>query len=286
MGVLALIVAVGIFASCQKDETLMEAENELMLKKALVKEVVPVTFDWSDACAGEQITFTLTGDGEKQIKMWAWDETTQEFQWIQVANAGSSLDPLTFDTTLTKGDYYFIYKVGKDWIPGNPSSKMEEGILVEVENCDVCDDASFGYETEDNLDIKFSYNHDEVVENLTIQFTFTQVKDKALNEDGKYVGADGKLYEVNNHTNQTVFTWTGAVSCKATEAETFSFHHAADCGPSTANDGTAVIWTDTKIIAVNGVELVDDPETQEIVEGPVSLKGNLPNIVYSGCPIK
>lgn len=153
-----------------------------------------------------------------------------------------------------------------------------------VEECAECDPASFTYETEDNQNIVFTYNHGEEVDNLTLAFTFPQVQNSELDGSGNYVAPDGKIYSVNNATNQTVFTWTGDVSCKASEAETFEFSFVADCSAPPANDGKANIWTDATVTAINGVALVDNSETLDINEGPYSLKGNLANIVFEGCP--
>ena len=55
-------------------------------------------------------------------------------------------------------------------------------VVVQAENCNVCDDANFSYQTEDNLDIVFSYNHDEEAE-LSIEFTFPQVLNLPLTQD-------------------------------------------------------------------------------------------------------
>ena len=154
-----------------------------------------------------------------------------------------------------------------------------------VEACPECDEAAFDYETENKQDIAFTYNHGEEVESLTLAFTFPQVLDLPLNDNGDYVAPDEKIYSVNNPTNQTVFSWTGDVSCKSTEAETFVFAMTADCSAPPANDGQALIWTDAKITAIDGVALVDDPLTLDVNEGPYSLKGDLANIVFEGCPV-
>ncbi|MDO9037359.1 MAG: hypothetical protein Q7U59_03320, partial [Lutibacter sp.] len=55
-----------------------------------------------------------------------------------------------------------------------------------------------------------------------------------------------------------------------------------DCSAPPANDGKANVWTDAKIVAIDGVALVDDLLTLEN-EGAYSLKGSLANIVYEGC---
>ena len=131
-----------------------------------------------------------------------------------------------------------------------------------------CDDESFSYVTTDNLNIVFSYNAGPETGDLTdavVVFTFPQIMDLELTDDDEYIAPDGKVYTVNNPTNQTVFTWIGDISCDADEAVTFAFSFEPDCSASHANDGKAVIWTDTK---VNGE----------------SVKGSNANIIYEGCP--
>lgn len=137
-----------------------------------------------------------------------------------------------------------------------------------VGECILCDDESFTYTTTNNLDITFTYNAGEetgALSNAVVEFTFPQVQNLSLNEDGLYVAPDGKLYTVNNPSNQTVFTWTGDIGCTTEEAVTFVFNHSPDCSAPPAEDGQAIIWTDTK---VNGL----------------SVKGTNANIVYTGCP--
>jgi hypothetical protein len=139
-----------------------------------------------------------------------------------------------------------------------------------VGECISCDeDSTFTYETaNENLDVIFSYNAGSFSGPLTdavVAFTFPQIMDFPLNEDGQYVAPDGKLYTVNNPTNQTVFTWTGDIGCTIETATTFAFSLVADCSAPPANDGKANIWADTE---VNGVSVKNS---------------NTPNIVYSGC---
>ncbi|MFC5626518.1 hypothetical protein [Algoriphagus winogradskyi] len=149
-----------------------------------------------------------------------------------------------------------------------------------------CDDESFSYSApvigESDVDVIFSYNYSEEAE-VSIDFTFPQIIND-IPTNGSYTGADGKIYRVTG--NGTVFHWTGDVSCSSENPTTFAFEGLVpDCGPSTAKDGKANIWTGAKVVAINGVELVDDPGTIDINEGEYSLKGDLDNIVYSGCPI-
>ncbi|MCK3684428.1 hypothetical protein [Maribellus sp. YY47] len=276
IAVLALIAAGGIFWSCQKDELI--GSDELTLKKAKAT-ISEKTVEWEpEVCAGS----------EHEFKMYTEIGTNVQAQqyvngdWIQVFQMNKTTESpqlfyLTFDSA---GKYPLRFKVG--------SGGYSDPDTVVVTNCD-CDDAGFSYTTEDNLDITFSYNHDEEAE-VTIEFTFPQVQNQPLNADGKYVAPDEKIYSVNNPKNQTNFTWTGVVSCKADEPTTFEFGFAADCGPDTAKDGKANIWTDAKILAVNGEAIIsvpDDPLTDENEEViGYSIKGSLNNIVYSGCPTK
>jgi len=147
---------------------------------------------------------------------------------------------------------------------GNEVTLDASHILVPV--C-VCDDESFSVvATNDNLDLLFTYDGEIALSDAIVEFTFPQVMNLELNGDGKYEAPDGKLYSVNNPTNQTVFTWVGDIACINEEAETFEFSHTQDCSAGNANDGEAVIWTDMK---VNGV----------------SVKNGMPPIKYLLCPV-
>lgn len=131
--------------------------------------------------------------------------------------------------------------------------------------CPSCEDESFGYVTENNLDVTFTYNAAEPLQNAVVKFTFPQILSLHLNGNGQYEGPDGKLYSVNNPTNQTVFTWIGDIGCTASAAVSFQFSLSPDCSAPPANDHKANIWTDTTV-------------------NSVSVKGTNANIVYTGCP--
>ncbi|MFL0683722.1 MAG: Ig-like domain-containing protein [Algoriphagus aquaeductus] len=182
----------------------------------------------------------------------------------------------------TAGSYSFSAR----YVPSNTNGyKASVGgpSVVEVKKCVVgCDAESFTYvATNKNLDVVFSYNYKEAA-SVTLTFTLPQAKIEQATGT-TYYGDDGKAYLVGG--NGTNLTWTGSVSCSKESPTTFAFKFAADCGPSTANDGKANIWTSTEVKAINGVTLVDDPNTPEN-EGPYSLKRDLNNIVFSGCPTK
>ena len=147
-----------------------------------------------------------------------------------------------------------------------------------------CDAETFDYSSsvKDGLvDVTFEYSYSEETE-MSIDFTFPQIINDIPN-NGTYTGADGKTYRVTG--NGKVFHWTGNVSCSSTSPTTFRFEGIEpNCGSGNSNDGKANIWTDAKVVAIDGVKLVDKPETSDINEGSYSLKGGLPNIVFEGCP--
>ncbi|MBN3520810.1 hypothetical protein JYB62_12450 [Algoriphagus lutimaris] len=231
-------------------------------------------------CLGDAILFTFggtgfTGNRTVQVQEFVNGEWVQVFQQSQ-ASSGVSGNLSGYEV----GTYLFRWKVS-----GQGGVQNVE-FTVEVEDCSNCDEESFTYEAtigETEVDVVFSYSYSEEAE-VSIDFTFPQINIDIPNQ-GSYVGADGKSYTVTG--NGTVFHWTGPVSCSSGEPTTFAFEGLMpDCGPSSAKDGLANIWTNAKIVAINGEDLVDDPETLDIDEGPYSLKGDLESIVYSGCPTK
>jgi len=148
--------------------------------------------------------------------------------------------------------------------PGNEVSFEASHILVPT----CCDDESFSVvATNDNLDLLFTYDGEVALSDAMVEFTFPQIMNLELNEDGKYLAPDGKLYTVNNPTNQTVFTWIGDIACIDEEAETFEFSHIQDCSAGNANDGEAVIWTDMK---VNGVSVKNGTSPVKYLLCPVN----------------
>lgn len=198
---------------------------------------------------------------------------------VELGDFGSDWDACDqYDATI------FAYRNNLSGVGGGQLAKIVTSYnLVPV--CQGCGEESFSYEEsigETDVDVVFSYNYSEVAE-ISIDFTFPQIKIDIPNGES-YIGADGKIYTVTG--NGTVFHWSGKVSCSSENPTTFAFEGLIpDCGPSTAKDGLAQIWTNAKVVAIKGVPLVDDPETLDIDEGPYSLKGNLNNIVYSGCQI-
>lgn len=136
---------------------------------------------------------------------------------------------------------------------GNPIEWNETYSLFEV--CSNCDDESFSYEAtvagDDLVNIIFSYDAAEALQNAEVKFTFPQIKNLPLNEDGKYEAPDEKEYSLNNSGNQTVLTWTGNIGCTNLTATTFEFEVMADCNAS----GKAQIWTSA---SVNGEEIKNE----------------------------
>lgn len=271
-------------SSCSDDNDAMDAAA---LAKEINSEVLAraeLPMEFSDpACVGVEHSFkinnTKTGPSnginiQYEVTNGVWEPLYQ----ISKAKTVGTEFKFTFSET---GIYAIRYKM--DGKSDDTNASFYDGGNITVIDCDPCDDASFNYTTEDNQNIVFTYNHGEKVSNISIEFTFPQVENSTL-VDGKYVGVDGKLYEVNNAKNQTNFTWTGSVSCKSNKAETFEFSFIRDCSAPKANDGQALVWTDAKIVAIDGVKLIDNELTLEN-EGSYSLKGTLKNIVYPGCPI-
>jgi len=222
-----------IAASCSQDDEAMDAavlakeiNSELSAKGGKVgatdAEPGPIgSFSYSstNVCLGDDLTVTFdnlygtTSDcGEVQIQYSLDGGVT----WTQldkgtVTNGvfSGTLDAPVAGTYSFRADFAGNAGGCKD---GFDNLKFQDNTVlavVVVAPCVSCDDANFTYETSDNQNIVFTYNHNEEVSNVTIEFTFPQVADSDLNSDGMYVGADGKLYEVNNATNQTNFTWTG-----------------------------------------------------------------------------
>ena len=222
---------------------------------------------------------TLTGF----VVEWTYTASTNTPRQLTILVSGAGFSaPLVFTTGCAAGPYSgsHTFDFTADWAACDVvliTARIEDcddgikvtkaGTYALVGECVTCDDESFSYTTDNNLDITFTYNAGEETGALTdavVEFTFPQVIGLTLNEDGLYEAPDGKLYSVNNPTNQTVFTWTGDIGCTTEEAVTFVFSHTPDCSAPPANDGQAMIWTDTK---VNGV----------------SVKGTNLNIVYTGC---
>ncbi len=302
IGTLVLMVAGGIFWSCQKDEFVTNPENGLMLKSDYIG--ADCHFDCIDPSNPEYFEMTdnmsiTAGTNTVKYTYVAYntlDEFVIDIKYEKTAgttNGKATITvsfedktPIIFTDVVLGTTKTAIFDLPTGWKAcdevefsivgegvGDPAS-FTNVLYSLFGECTDCDDASFLYKTENNnLDILFSYNHNEEM-NLTIEFTFPQVLNSTL-VDGKYVGADDKLYDVNNPDNQTVFTWTGVVGCKANDPTTFAFNVAPDCDAPPANDGQAIIWTDAKIVAIDGVAL----------EVPFSLKGGNSNIVYTGCPI-
>lgn len=226
--------------------------------------------------------FTLTSSNPNGNNLQYFDEQLDD--WVSASSLVVGV-PKVISRPLP-GGWEAGDVITEQWRQVGGGSPLDAGDVAYtlIGECTDCDDADFSYETTDNQNIVFTYNHGDAVDNLTLSFTFPQVLNMELNENGDYVAPDGKIYSVNNPTNQTVFTWTGEVSCKTDEATTFEFSMTGDCSAPPANDGKANIWTDTNVVAINGVTLVDDLETSDIYEGAYSLKGDLTNIVFEGCP--
>ena len=245
-----------------------------------------LTTDYSGntECGPIHFTATTTADGNftgGTVRLQVYDGISA---WTDIATEVVGDGVLDFDYSPAPGTYTL-----RAFYDGTGSNHYEDSysdeITIEVIAC--CDDADFDYTSNvvtnnnnEEVYMEFTYNHGEEVTSVSIDFTFPQIAFTLPN--GPWTSPiDGKNYMVTG--NGTVFHWTGAISCKTAEAETFKFQFAPDCGPSTAKDGRANIWTDAKVVAINGTALVDNLNTPEY-EGPYSVKGSLSNIVYTGCP--
>lgn len=256
MTVSALVAAGGFFWSCQKDEVLTSQE-ELMLKKAKIQQTANA-LSWSEnLCAGEVLTFTVEGTGQKQIRMW------NGVEWILLASRGNDSFPLSFDTTLVAGTYYFGYKLGSDFYPSpsseaTASSRATEGYKIEVINCG-CEE-SFYYEKNENGSYTFSYVPEETFSKANLVFTFAQ---------GVAVsGLDG--WKTNGSTRQTTME---LIAC---ETYSWTVTLTPDCS---GNSNNSNVWTDFKVAPVDENINAENEFGVKIY----SKKGNLQNIVIS-CP--
>ncbi|MDO9037506.1 MAG: hypothetical protein Q7U59_04060, partial [Lutibacter sp.] len=182
-----------IASSCSQDDEAMDAAvlaNEINSELSarpdkVVAAAVTESFNLptTPVCAGvaAEFCFTAAIGTNLQVQQLIAGEWEQVYQISQSTTVNTCF-PLTFATA---GTYQLRYKIG--------NGGFSAPVTVTVVNCSTCDDANFTYETADNQNIVFTYNHGEEVSNVTIQFTFPQVKNSILNGDGKYVGADGKL---------------------------------------------------------------------------------------------
>jgi hypothetical protein len=225
---LALLLAGGTMWSCQKDDVATSYEEGLMLKGGTVP------FTWTDVCADQEITFTVTGTGQKQIRMWDGDE------WIQVASAGNSSNPLTYTTTLAAGTYYFGYKLGATFYP-SPSAPVTDGFEVEIDNCCV---PGFTYIDNEDGTYTFTLVPEEDLDNAELVFTFAQSYQSGLSEEWEQAGQ-----------GQTMQTTMNLVACETYE---WTVTLVANCS---GNSGQSNVWTDFKI---NDISQKADPEDKFI----------------------
>ena len=289
-----LTISITLFNSCQQDE-LAKPDVKITARThdcsaVCIDPLAPVYYDHVDSVretAGpnyRQFKYTVHNTLTGFVLNWTYTATTptprilnfvvsgagftvsQSYTSACVTNGTSGSNTFTFTGAWAAcGVVSFTANI-EDC--ANLIKATKTGTYNLVGQCVTCGTESFTYTTADNLNITFSYNAGAgtgALTGATVEFTFPQVMNSPLNGAGLYVGADGKLYTVNNPTNQTVFTWTGDIGCTSTTGQTFAFSFLPDCSAPPANDGVAVIWTDTK---VNGV----------------SVKGNLTNIKYTGCP--
>jgi hypothetical protein len=148
-----------------------------------------------------------------------------------------------------------------------------------------CDEETFSYTLNplenESVDLRFSYNYKNEAD-LTLEFEFSQLE----LDDPKaksYIGADGKVYMISKDKKSKTLTWTGSIGCSVDDPTTFDFAGLLpECKGNGVNNKTRAIWKDTRVVAIDGVPLVDLAETPEY-EGPYSLKGDLEDIELVGC---
>lgn len=264
MTVSAMVVAGGIFWSCQKDE-ILTSQEELMLKKATIQQVTDV-LTWNEqVCAGEEVEFCLsfpqatTGkgtaketNGQVQLLVAGDDPATEETEtsyWLQIAHGGGNTS-FCFN--------YTFYEAGIYSLRFKASDSNFQVTEVVVENCG-CEE-SFDYEKNENGSYTFTYIPEETISNANLVFTFAQ---------GVAVsGLDG--WETKGSTRQTTME---LIAC---ETYSWTVTLTPDCSGHSNNSN---VWTDFKVASVDeNIDAVD-----ELGVKIYSKKGNLQNIVIS-CP--
>lgn len=248
LGTLALILAGGTMWSCQKDDLMTSPEDGLVLKGGTIP------FTWTDVCADQEISFTVAGSGQKQIRIWDEDES----EWIQLASSGNNSNPLTHTTTLATGTYYFGYKLGNTFYP-SPSAPPTDGFMIEIADCG-CEE-SFTYETifnenETEVEVTFTYIPEENMDDATLVFTFAQ--SAVVSGLENWTAAGVTRQKVMDLVACQEYSWTVTLT--------------ADCNGKGQNLVNA--WTDFKV----GNEWVYDEEKGQEVLITYSKKGDLDNI--------
>lgn len=153
--------------------------------------------------------------------------------------------------------------------------------------CKSCDEESFQYSLDplgdQSVDLRFSYNYEKEAD-VTLEFEFSQLELEDPKADS-YVGTDGKFYTISTDKKTKILTWTGPVGCLVDEPTTFDFAGLLpECKGNGVSNKTRAIWSDTRVVAIDGVPLVDLAETPEN-EGPYSLKGDLEDLEFVGCKL-
>lgn len=275
IGTLALMVAGGIFWSCQKDETLTNPEEGLMLKNGLIAELnltypdevfVDDNFniEFSSTCGKLKIErgYVPVIDEEtgEEIERTYNNLTceTENLKWEDIVSGGFSkcAGGTHVENWSEVGTYVYRATLNHQAINdsdkknGIPQSCLDcadfngnktECFVVNVipEGCD----ESFSYKTNDNLTVVFTYKSNVNIDGAEIKLTCPHITGFTSNDD--------KTYTVNNTGNQTVLSWTGSI--EACTTITFDLTFTPDCiyNENSEKWNTPNIWTDFKVNEVS-----------------------------------
>lgn len=202
VGMLALVSSGVMLWSCQKDEL---SHDEVMLKKGKAATVETTNpFTWT-GCGGQEIVFSLEGtENSDQIRIWALNPVSEEYEWINVGTR-------SYTAILQTGTYYFIYRKNNVWYPGNPSTKTEDAIKVDIEPCSDCEE-SFTYLDNEDGTYTFTYVPAENMDGATLAFTFPQSALDVPLEGWAYNGQS--MQKTMNLTACVPLTVTVSLTCK------------------------------------------------------------------------
>ena len=297
MAVLALITATGIFWSCQKEETLTNPEERLMLKSVSIEAdcesdcitpggpyFIKTYKQYYDEVADKwvqvdvyntatQIVYEITSS-EDIIEIWDVDADTLFYANYSYHSNNGNIK----DGTPATQPFIIAQDLATDWLAcdeienkirvtrkaeanpkANGNSQTFESMYNLIGVCSANCEESFSYETADNKYVTFTYVSDVFLENAEVKFTCPQIDD--------FTAVDGKEYNVNpGQVNGTdnVLTWIGDIEACIPITFTLDFEPHCTYNDNSQKWNTPNVWTDFK---VNGV----------------SIKGDLPNIVYTGC---
>lgn len=273
--ILSLMLAGGLFYSCQKDSALDEIQDTTELKsfdskaaKASAAAIAESFIFDINACVGVPHEFTISAAPNQNMQIQA--ELTPGI-WTQIGQiAKSTTSSATWEYTFAvPGTYNLRFKAG--------SGGFTAGFSITVSECG-CEE-SFSYETSDNLNVVFTYTSEENLEDAIVKFTCPHV----LPEYGFFVN-DGKFYTVNNNGNITVLTWTGDIA--ACQTISFDLTFNPDCTKQNKGNGGINIWTDFTVNGESKKTVTPPAEADcktELIDAVETAVCSWPIIKYDGC---